>query len=258
MLKKAGFEITRSVANGGVLIKGNEFGWDSFQDMTRLVKSNSQVTIIDVGANIGQSTQMFLSFFPNAIIHSFEPGPVAFKTLSSNFATDSRVHAWNFGVASSSGTLDLVENSNSDMSSFLSPGKMSWGNVAKKTQVPIVSLDEFTEQNGIGFIHILKSDTQGFDFEVLKGANTLLSNHRIGILRFEFIFSEMYSNLPSFDEVFCFLSKRGYELVSFYDICYQNHVVSWLDAVFISAKYKEENLYNNNHVVFSPGKNPFK
>jgi len=75
----------------------------------------------------------------------------------------------------------------------------------------MTTLDQFAKEKSIDFIHILKSDTQGYDFEVLKGASGLLANQKIGFVHFEFIFSNMYANLPPFEEVFGFLSERGWE-----------------------------------------------
>ena len=57
-------------------------------------------------------------------------------------------------------------------------------------------------------VDILKSDTQGYDFEVFKGAQQAMRDNRIGLLYFEFIFSDMYKNLPPFDEVFRLTLKK--------------------------------------------------
>ncbi len=40
---------------------------------------NSQLTILDVGANVGQSIERFRRYLPNAEIYSFEPNPNTFK-----------------------------------------------------------------------------------------------------------------------------------------------------------------------------------
>jgi FkbM family methyltransferase len=89
------------------------------------------------------------------------------------------VKSWNYGVGSSNAILEFIENSHSEMSSFLRPSKYSWGKVEKTTNVEVITLDSFTKDQNIEFIHILKSDTQGYDFEVFKGADTLLSENRI-------------------------------------------------------------------------------
>lgn len=259
ILRAIGFDVVRTnlVKPEGFYITGSEFGWDAFCDMGHLIGAQSEITIFDIGANVGQSAGKFSKLFPNSTIHSFEPSPSTFRDLVANCASMPWVRPWNLGVGSSLGSLELIENSNPDMSSFLAPGEVTWGEIVRSTEVPMTTLDQFAKEKSIDFIHILKSDTQGYDFEVLKGASGLLANQKIGFVHFEFIFSNMYANLPPFEEVFGFLSERGYRLVSFYDICYQNKVASWMDALFVSSKFKAEHFKSDNHVVFPAGKNPF-
>jgi FkbM family methyltransferase len=258
-LRFFGYEIARvkTAEVGGILIDGTEFGWDSFQDMRRLMESQAGLTIFDVGANLGQSASRFHNLFSLEILHCFEPSPETFQRLSANLAGHPNTELWNLGVGSRAGSLQLIENSSSDMNSFLPPGETAWGQVIGKKKVSVVTLDDFAEINGVDFIHILKSDTQGFDFEVLKGADRLLWAQKIGLVYFEFIFSKMYSNLPPFEQIFGYLSERGYLLVSFYDICYQNSTASWMDALFVSSRFKKEFLKSDNNVLFPAGKNPF-
>jgi len=98
-------------------------------------------------------------------------------------------------------------------------------------------LDSFAIKHDIDFIHILKSDAQGFDFEVLKGASDLMEENRIALIYFEFIFSDMYKNLPSFHEVFRYLCERNYSLVTFYESHFQEELVSWTDVLFINREF---------------------
>jgi hypothetical protein len=86
-------------------------------------------------------------------------------------------------------------------------------------------------------VDILKSDTQGYEFEVFKGAEQAMRRNRIGLLYFEFIFSDMYQGLARFDEVFGHLADRGFLLVSIYDINHQNNLASWIDALFVNREY---------------------
>jgi hypothetical protein len=48
----------------------------------------------------------------------------------------------------------------------------------------------------------------------------------------EIIFSEMYKGLPTLDEIYRFMTERGFYLVAFYDFHYQNNRVGWCDAMF--------------------------
>jgi FkbM family methyltransferase len=231
LLRRSGFDLVR--------YDQKQLGVDPFFDMQHFLKGNTKPTIIDVGANVGQTARRFLDNYPGSEIHSFEPSPSTFEKLRANCASFPNVKCWNYGVGSRNETLEFIENDHSDMSSFLAPSKSSWGNVINKVNVPIVTLDSFTSEHDINSVQILKSDTQGFDFEVFKGAQRLMDENRIGLIYFEFIFSDMYENLPSFDEVFRYLVEKGYSLVSFYDFHFQNKLASWTDALFINTESSE-------------------
>ncbi|HQR06851.1 MAG TPA: FkbM family methyltransferase, partial [Gemmatales bacterium] len=169
--------------------------------MARHLSKVAKPTIFDVGANIGQSVDRFQDVFPGALIHSFEPSPSTFAELQRNCKDKEGVKLWNLGVGSKAGTLPLLENTHSDMTSFLAPGPGAWGEVARRTEVPVVSLDSFTEQEKIDRVHILKSDTQGYDFEVFKGAERLFAESRVNFIYCEVNICEMYQSQPPFYEV---------------------------------------------------------
>ena len=241
IVRGAGFDIVRFQEDPLVVrFQGDGIGVTPFEDMRHFLEGQESPVIFDVGANIGQSVKKFRDLFPKCLIHSFEPSPSTYEKLRTNCENTSGVKTWNFGVGSTNTTLTFSENNHSDMSSFLKPSTYSWGTVVKTTEVQVVTLDSFARDQNIDFIHVLKSDTQGFDFEVFKGANQLMMENRIGLIYFEFIFSDMYKDLPSFDEVFRYLSDRNFALVAIYEQHYQDDLVSWADALFISRDFKRK------------------
>jgi len=194
-----------------------QVGVDPFADMHRFLEGNRRPVILDVGGNVGQSVEKFKTRFADSIIHSFEPSPLTFEKLKANCGKYTVVNTWNLGVGSSNTTLAFQENEHSVMSSFLSPSEFSYGNIVRTTSVKVTTLDTFARDHNIDFIHILKSDTQGYDYEVFKGASGLMEENRIALVYFEFIFSDMYKDLPSFHDVFRYLSERNFSLVTFYE-----------------------------------------
>ena len=212
-------------------------GESAIADMKRFVGANARPMILDVGANTGQTVKRFRKAFPSSIIHSFEPSQRIFDQLKTNIADRKEVFAWNVALGSSAGKQTFLENSHSDMSSFLELSKTGWGKIEQKSTVDVWTVDQFLEKQKIGFVDILKSDTQGYDFEVFKGAEQAMRRNRIGLLYFEFIFSDMYQGLARFDEVFGHLVDRGFLLVSIYDITHQNNLASWTDALFVNQEY---------------------
>jgi FkbM family methyltransferase len=220
----------------------NQLGIDPFDDINHFLGGNDQPMILDVGGNVGQSVNQFKSRFPKSIIHSFEPSPQTHLQLKSNCSHFSNVKVWNTGVGSSDSTLPLMENSHNDMSSFLAPGEFCWGTITKTSEVPVTTLDSFAARHDIDFIHVLKSDTQGFELEVFKGASRLMKEDRIGMIYFELIFSAMYQNLPPYYSILEFLHSHGFSLVNFYTFNHQNSEASWTDALFVNRQYLKDFL----------------
>jgi len=232
-IRSIGFDLSRYDANTR--------GQCPYSDMKYFLGHLDSQTILDVGANVGQTIGKMRKIFPNSIIHSFEPSPKTYSQLSASCKGKSGVHVWNHGVGSSRGTLPFLENVASDMSSFLAPTELAWGEIRETTNVEVITLDDFTKEKDIEYVHVLKSDTQGYDFEVFKGAERLIEEGKIGLIYFEFIFSRMYEHLPVFDEVFRFLTQRGYSLVNMYDPHFQEDVLSWADLLFVNTvSYKRK------------------
>ena len=186
--------------------------------------------VFDVGANRGQSIERFRRVFGHPVIHAFEPGRAAFAELQRRCAG---AVLNNVALGPREETRTFLDNDHDDMSSLLEPSATAWGEIASRYPVDVITLDGYCRTRGIERIDILKIDTQGFDLEVLKGAEGLLRAPAIHLIYTEIIFSDMYKGLPRFDETYAFLADRGYALVSFYDFYYQNDRASWTDALFI-------------------------
>jgi hypothetical protein len=75
-------------------------------------------------------------------------------------------------------------------------------------KVRVVSLDEFVSQYPIDKIVLLKIDTEGHEFEVLKGAKKLLKSGKIEMIQLEFnemnvisrvFFKDIWDLMPNYD-----------------------------------------------------------
>ena len=230
IVRKTGFDIVR--------FSPNQMGKDPLDDMARFLPDD-RPTIFDVGANTAQSTHRFRSRFPRSIIHSFEPSPTTFETLHQQATKLKDVNLWNCALGSVAGKMTFLENSNSIMSSFLPLSEFGWGKVAKETLAEVKTLDQICRDEHIEKIDILKSDTQGFELEVFKGAENAIRANNIRLIFFEVIFSDMYKGLPSVAEIYEFLTKRDFLLVSFYQFFYQKQLARWADALFVHKRYSQ-------------------
>ncbi|HXG90834.1 MAG TPA: FkbM family methyltransferase [Blastocatellia bacterium] len=88
--------------------------------------------------------------------------------------------------------------------------------VEDQTTVPVTTLDKHCERNNVERIDLLKTDTQGYDLNMLRGADRLLSQQRIKLIYSEVVFTTLYQNQPLFYDVALFLQGHGYRFVDFY------------------------------------------
>ena len=225
VLAQLGYSIHR--AQSGI-------GGDAFADIHTLINRDRPL-IFDVGANVGQSIDAFRSWFPDGYIHSFEPSPTIFKPLKAKVERLPNVACWNMALGSEPADGLLNENSMSEWSSLL-PLDSGWGSVVRQTSVPVRTVDSFSEEHRIAEIDLLKSDTQGFELEVLRGARKMLQEARVGLIYCEIIFTQLYKGVPPFTAICNFLLEHGFSLVSFYNFSYTEALTAdWADALFIHS-----------------------
>lgn len=199
-------------------------------DVVRCLRGLDRPVVFDVGANEGQSVARFSAMVPGCEIHSFEPSPSTFALLTANAGTRAQVS--NVAVGAYAGMIEFHDNTVSVMSSALSLGKDGWGDDTRIIEVPQITLDNYCAEHGVARIDLLKTDTQGYDLEVLRGADRMLSAGSVDLVLTEVNFSEMYANQGRADRLFGYLFDRGFHLVSVYDLRYQGPRLGWCDALF--------------------------
>jgi len=207
---------------------------DPFGDI-RSFQSIKNPVVFDVGGNEGQTVRSFEKNLPHAIIYSFEPSPASFEKLKTA-SRSKTISFWNLALGSTCGQKTFLENTLSEMSSFLPLGERGWGKVEKETLVMVTTVDQFCAEHHIDYIDVLKTDTQGYDLEVFKGATGMLEKGKVGMIFFEVNFSEMYKGAPHFEETFHFLNQHGYYLEHLYGIAHLNQAI-WTDALFVHKKF---------------------
>lgn len=223
-------------------ITPNELGYDPFRDMSLLTGNGRRAVIFDVGANVGQSILAFRERFSSPIIHAFEPGSSAFESMKTRTQGMSDVHLNHCALGSQHEHKVLIENSKSVLNSLLPPGKEApAGEVVGKTEVEVESLDNYCSRAGITHIDVLKSDTQGFELEVLKGSLNMLRQHKIHLLYLEMHFGDSYEGMPKFEDVYLFLRDLGLRPMCFYNQCRRDsHLtpLAEIDGLFIDTQWQ--------------------
>jgi FkbM family methyltransferase len=192
-------------------------GLDHAYDVARFLGSAKNLRVVfDVGANEGQSVEHYVRAFPCAQIYSFEPFAGAYESLVRRVSNFARVRTFQLAFADTNRAARIQPAALSVQNSLRN--ELS-GNCSSKggELVVIKTLESFCAEQDITHIDLLKTDTEGFDLEVLKGAEAMLRSHRI-----QFIFSEASlrpddSYHTSFFRVTEYLSRFGYSFVDLYD-----------------------------------------
>jgi FkbM family methyltransferase len=201
------------------------------------IKSDHPI-IFDVGMNHGQTLNKIKSVYPEALIHGFEPSKHCFEDLKGKFSETNMILN-NLGVADKSGFLEFNEYSWDAMNSFL---KRAYGqtHIVEAYQVEVTTIDTYAQRNNINKVHILKSDTEGFELKVLKGAEKLMAGNNIQFIYLELFFDENYIGQSSVGDIFSFLEKKHFSLVKFYDFSLtKDGLASKADALFINRMFQE-------------------
>jgi FkbM family methyltransferase len=161
-------------------------GLDHAHDVARFLGSARNVNVVfDVGANEGQTAEHYVRAFPCAQIYSFEPVGATYKSLVERVSNSSRVRTFQLAFADSNRftriRLARLSGWNSLRNEVSDRCSSQEGEL-----IELRTLDSFCAEQNISHIDLLKIDTEGFELEVLKGADGLLRTRQI-----QFIFAEV-------------------------------------------------------------------
>jgi len=206
-------------------------------------KLGNDLVIFDVGANVGTYTKEIISAGVNAnVIYSFEPHPVTYGVLKSNLAPFRQVITVNQALSNENAKMKLFDRADEEGSSHASLSSEVFSEVhyvgTTSATVDVVTLDGFCAQKGIETIDFLKIDVEGYEINVLRGANTMLSERNIRVIQFEFtqlnsilgvFFKDIYDMLSKYYDIYRLL-PHGLRKIKSYNstMCeifgYQNYV----------------------------------
>lgn len=203
ILRKRGYEISR-INTLEKRIGDGEYKW---------LQEFGINTVLDVGANIGSFSIMINKIIPDATIYSFEPLNDCYQTLLSNTKEINRIKSFNLALGSQTGEALIHHNEFSPSSSLLdmnSLHKIAFPYTQKSVQekVKISSLDEMAGMMECNKKVLLKIDVQGYELEVLKGAESSLND--VDLIIIETSFDELYQDQPLFDTIYKFLCLRDF------------------------------------------------
>ena len=190
------------------LFRGLPHGIDACYDIAR--RGLDLQTILDVGANTGQSALLFLETFPKAKIHCFEPVTATFADLQRNLC-GTRCRCIHSAVGSEVGEARISVGRLSSTNSLVNfrPGD------ATET-VRVTTVDAYVDEQALAVVDLLKVDVEGFDLNVLEGAARSFASGRVKFVMVESGFCFSATQHVAFDVLRAHLEVLGFSVLGFY------------------------------------------
>jgi len=208
--------VKRCAARLGVDIRSSKHTESAI--LASLLRDLQPVSVLDVGANVGQYVRRLRAAGFHGKVVSFEALTGAHARLVQAAGSDPNwLVAPRAAVGSESGSVEINVAANVVSSSILPLTKLleeAAPAVAyvERQIVPCVRLDALGELLPAGNL-FLKVDTQGYELEVLRGAVGLLP--RITGIQLELSLVPLYAGAPAMAEMLRHLEAWRYELFQF-------------------------------------------
>ena len=203
--------------------------------------------VVDIGANRGQFALAARKNYPNARIVSFEPLSEPAAIFKKIFVDDVAIelHCYAIGPISSQGEIHV--SARDDSSSLLSITPLQEEKFPGTTEVDVRSvkiapLITFLSEEDIVSPALLKLDVQGYEFEALKGCETLL--HKFDLIYCECSFIELYTSQKLASDVIDWLSDKGFRIDGVYNPTYDDKGKA-IQADMLFKNYFSKHCGNN-------------
>jgi FkbM family methyltransferase len=214
----------------------------SFEIIRKLVGKDDGM-IFDVGANVGNTIEVFRILFDQCTVHAFEPHTDQFAALTSRLGAAERVVLNNVAIGAAVGTAVFHRASHPECGSLLPLNPASWFadaldiRPAGEETVTVDTIDRYCEAHGIGEIDLLKLDVQGFEPECLRGAQAMLAQGRIRVIQSEVTCHAMYARAINVSDLESLLLPHGYRLFTLFDAHFSDATgeLLYMDTVYVRA-----------------------
>jgi FkbM family methyltransferase len=181
-----------------------------------LLESRGINYVIDVGAHTGGYATQLRELGYGGEIVSFEPVAAAFEALRARAAGDPRWQAHRLALGRAAGSAPLHVARETNFASFLRPTRFSvdWfgGSAVDHDEVVEVQRLDAVFERLVGHVReprvLLKTDTQGWDLEVIEGAQGCLES--VHVIQIELSLRPIYEGSVDWLDAVPQLRDRGF------------------------------------------------
>lgn len=224
---------------------GNLFPMNHIHQGLRLSSKliNRNFIIVDIGGGIGASLKLFTEYYPDKKIIAFEPVSENFAAIRLRFPGNDKIELVKSAVGNENTNREIHIAGRITSSSILplaaDPGskvfnKANLGQVRTET-IEIVRLDDFMA-NDSREIGIMKIDVQGFEMEVLMGAEKTLA--RTSIIILEANNHEGYTGSARYYDIDSFLREHGFTLYNLFPSIVDDGRLKEWDMIYLNNSAK--------------------
>lgn len=198
-------------------------------------------TILDIGANEGQSAVLLRQLFPDAAIYSFEPLSDCHQKVADFLSANGPGEAFHCALGDSNETSTIHRNEFSPSSSLLPMDSMHKNEFPKTTesrpeQIDVKRLDDLASTLDLTDPFVIKVDVQGFEGPVIRGGSeTFRRAHAVVI---ELTSYPLYESQSTFEEIQQQLYSLGFVFRGVIDQMHspKDGRILQFDALFENAK----------------------
>ncbi len=185
--------------------------WETIRVVTPDFKAE---TILDVGANEGETALKLNRFFPAATVHAFEPVSATCAALRARVRHRPEIVVHQLAIGAAEGRATVALHAHSTLNTLTAAGDAPPGAVE---EVTLTTIDRFCAERRIPRVHILKTDTEGHELQVLEGASRLLGSGAVDFILVEVSFVPSDQRFVPLQEVAGRLAPFGFGLVGLFE-----------------------------------------
>lgn len=205
--------------------------------LARVIRELEVSHVVDVGANAGQFGSELRAIGYRGPIAAFEPVPEAFSRLEQVAHRSPPWTATRVAIGATAHRATLQVATATEVSSFLPVTErfaaFDHTRTTETIEVDVRPLDEVYAPSQPARI-LLKSDTQGYDLEVLAGGPHVLS--AAVAVHIELAVRPNYVGAPSWTEVLAVLEREGFVLAGLFPVDVDERLrLVELDGIFVRA-----------------------
>jgi FkbM family methyltransferase len=183
----------------------------AIREIAKVVPAFAPNTLVDVGANIGRSTRELADAAPGGTVFAFEPIAKSFEQMRDSLATFDNVVGEQACLGSVDGSVLMTSRGTANSNRIVAEGETR----GSTEVVQMIRGDGYFRSHGVETIDLFKTNTNGWDLDVLVGMIDYIANRRIFAIEAVCALAPDDFRACPLDRMMGFLAPFGYGVLGF-------------------------------------------